>query len=349
MKHPDKLNRNKANATDVGTGTTKVHVSSHVKSLKSTSRLSEKIIDSSYSPYRSSNNTTLKKPETGPKQHILNLGHIENSILKDSLVQTNPSKPAPYAQSKYPKNILLEKLSLSNKINYIHNLFSNPGKVLKNLELNSELDYNFQVFYENSEYKPNTWIDNLINLKEKSKKSNDLINDLKFSNHIFRDLMCRMKGTGKENEGILVEKLWRFVLEVFDNYIELIQDKINLSDIANKNSVKAQEEIEKIKLGCQLKVSKLEKEIERIKLDYILAKDPRKMVQDEKMQNLIPSIERIKEYINKISDMHCGGMKDTIYVQDPIVQHTPRYELRARLKEKHKKSMEVSLALPGKP
>ena len=160
---------------------------------------------------------------------------------------------------------------------------------------------------------------------------------------MFRDLIIRMKTSGKENEGILIDKIWRFLLEIIDDYIQQIQENIWKSELATKNSLKAQEEIEKIKNFCQKKVNKLEKGIERVKLDYVLAKDPRKLIENQKIKTIGPRIEKIKGFIDNISELQDLARKNIETRRKSLSEIEDVTGQNSVFKEKRKKSLELSI------
>ena len=293
------------------------------------------------------NNRLIKM--IGAKKDFLSLKETE---LKSLSPHKESSSTKAFAS--YPKLISLEKLSLSKKLASVNNLFKSNHHTLKNFNLAEDLEINYKILSENNETKGKTWFENLISIQEYKKNEKNLESDMKFCNDIIRDIILRLKTSGKENESIIIDKLWRFILEVFDSYIEIIKENIKQADIATKNTIKAQDEILIIKLGCQKKVEKLEKEIERVKLDYILAKNPRKIVEDNKIQNSIPRIENIKKMIDKIYELtvnenhssDIGKIHKSKEIDSKLLKKHIRYRKKSvqhiEVEEKIKKSMSFS-------
>ena len=306
--------------------------------------------DQSSPPHRYGTGIIMRKTnDTGKiiKLNAIDLIKVDKSLTKDLLIGSgsqalNPSSL--HAIKLYPKAISLEKLSLTNKLSSINQIFVPSEIELKNLDMKDDLEKNYKILCEKNELKPKTWLENVLSLQGRKREEKGLTDDLRFCNEIFRDMIIRMKASGKENEGILIDKLWRYLLEVFDGYIELIHQNILRSEIASVNTIKAQEEIEKIRALSQRKVIKLEKEIERVKLDYILAKNPRKIIENNKTQRILPHIEAITSCIDTLYSLHSVNPDIELQEKKEFKRH---FKSKSRnllfLKQKRKKSTELPI------
>lgn len=274
-------------------------------SLKKVLKTTERYTENSRSPYVSAKNILAQKPhETGRLIKLSAVGKKEGLIIKDLL----PGPISPHRitamhriTNYFPKIRQYEKVSLKKKLQDINTIFSSTRCSLKNLALSDELKENEKILQENQDFKAKTWLENIISLKEKKKAREGLIEDLKFCNDIFRDLISRLKSGGNENESIVINKLWIFVLEIFDTHIDLIHENIEKTEKLTENTLKASEQVIKIKTECQKKVNKIEKEIERVKLDFILAKNPLLAKEKEEQDKIFPHIEKVYNCINDLS------------------------------------------------
>ena len=281
------------------------------------------------------------------KLNAIDLIKNDKSLTKDllggSLSQAfNPSSL--HSNKLLPKAISLEKLSLTNKLTGINQLFVSPEIELKNLDMKVDLEMNYKILSEKNDTKSKTWFENVMSLQERKREDKGLTEDLRFCNYIFRDMIIRMKASGKENEGILIDKIWRYLLEVFDGYIEVINQSILKSEIASVNTIKAQEEIEKIKAMYQKKVSTLEKEIERVKLDYIIAKNPRKLMENNKVHKALPHIETINKCIDSLYTLHSDKTETKFEEKKKFKKHIKsKSRSLLFLNPKRKKSNEIQI------
>lgn len=292
----------------------------------------------STSPNRQHNAVVLHKGKDFAKIIKLNLvdKNKKEGIYKDIYPSPNAHQVSLQTLKMYPRKISLKKLSLTNKLRSINQLFLSEELKLKHIDLQEDLEKNRKILSTKGEFESNSWFENVISLQER--KSSNLTENLKFSNGIFRDMIIRLKGAGKENEGILIEKVWRYLLETFDEYIGLIHESLEKTEVISKNTALVQEDIEKIRTGCEVKVARLEKEIERVKLDYILAKDPRKIAENAKIQKVLPHIEKITEFIENLQGIYGKALGSPLKITSKTpIRIKENFESLDILKEKKRK------------
>jgi hypothetical protein len=307
----------------------------NLKKVKNTLKISER--DHSSSPYYSSKNIPpgkSKDPVRALKTTKLIKDFPPNNQIFTIISCRSNEKNLKF-QKLLPK--LGEKPSLSSKLNNVNIILNTENKPLKHLALNEELDENTKLLSEKSEYKSKTWLENLISLKERKSEGATFVENLKFSNSIIRDIICRLKTSGKDNESILLEKIWRLSLEFIDGHIEIIEKNIERVDQVTKNTIKVHNQVEKIKSQCESKVIKLEKVIQRVKLDYILAKDPRTGDENKRILKIKPFVENVYNQIELLSDMYLKGKVPVMNRKRRAGSNRPEL---SQIKLRRKKSME---------
>ncbi|OMJ91434.1 hypothetical protein SteCoe_6014 [Stentor coeruleus] len=168
---------------------------------------------------------------------------------------------------------------------------------LKNLNLIEDLKENSKLLKFAYEAKSQTWLENLNSLKEKENYHKTLTEDLKFCNSIFQDLIIRLNLIGEKNESIVVDKLWRYVLHTFDQYLETLTKKPEKIQIIDVESPK----ITRLKTECKKKVNKIEKEINRIKLDFTTTKKPLISTVKVEKDEVFPYVDKVYMYLNELN------------------------------------------------
>ena len=285
------------------------HSMKHLKKIKKSLKTGER----DNSPYLSTKNITLKRSKE-PSKFVKNT--MQPSPKKDlpanhkiyTITSGNSNEKSIKIQKMLPK---LSHRSKSNmNTNNVNAVLNTQLKKLKYINLNEDLLANTQVLSEDSQYKSKTWLENIITIKDRDKEKRDLTENLKFFTSLIRDIIHRLKSSGKDNESILLERIWRFNIELIDEHIDTIEKGIVKVEEFTQSTLKVQNEMEKIKLDCETKVFKLEKEIQRVKLDYILAKDPRVSNENQRILKLKPLIENVQLHLNTLSDL-CSHSANT--------------------------------------
>ncbi|OMJ74148.1 hypothetical protein SteCoe_27003 [Stentor coeruleus] len=219
--------------------------------------LKDRFSDNSQTPYISAKNILVQNmQDTGRLIKHSATGKKETIILKDLL----PGPISPHISTAihrfpyyFPKIKQNERVSLNKNHIDINNMFSSTRYNLKYLEMSEDLDLNAKILHSTEDFKAKTWIESIISLKEKKKNRFSLIEDLKFANNIFRDLVIRLKSIGKENESIVLDKFWRFVLETFDNHLDLMNKNTKKTEKLLEDTQKASEQAIKLKTEWQKK------------------------------------------------------------------------------------------------
>ncbi|OMJ67671.1 hypothetical protein SteCoe_35103 [Stentor coeruleus] len=266
--------------------------------------LKDKFSDNTRSPYVSAKNILVQNmQDTGRHIKLSATGKKEPIILKDLL----PGPISPHILSAhhrfpnyFPKIRQNDRVSLNKKLNCnlnINSMFSSTRYSLKNLEMSDDLDLNAKILHSAEDLKAKTWVENVISLKEKKKSRLTLIEDLKFANNIFRDLIIRLKSTGKENESIVLDKFWRFVLETFDNHLDLINKNIQKTEKLCENSQKTSEQIIKFKGEMQ------NRDHDKGKNDIFIVKNSMQGKEKEENDKILPFIGKVYTCIDDLASL----------------------------------------------
>lgn len=261
---------------------------------------------SSHSPCMSAKNLIANKPqETIRFTKFSESGKKERVLFKDLMPRyISPHRAAakrnmPNFIFKFPRN---DSVKLNKKFTDISILMRSTETSLKNLNLIEDLKENSKLLKEGHEAKSRTWLENLNSLKEKENCHKSLTEDLKFCNGIFQDLIVRLNSMGEKNESIMVDKLWRYILHTFDQHLETISKNSEKMPIKDEVSDK----IARLKTECQKKVKKIEKEFDKIKMDFIVTKSPLLGKIKEEKEKVFPYVDRIYTCLNEL-DMLCDN------------------------------------------
>lgn len=270
--------------------------------------LKDRFSDNSRSPYVSAKNILVQNmQDTGRLIKLSATGKKESIILKDLLpgpISPHISTAIHRFPSYFPKIRQNDRFSLNKKLIDINSMFSSTRYNLKNLEMSEDLDLNAKILHSTEDFKAKTWVENIISFKEKKKNRLSLIEDLKFANNIFRDLIIRLKSTGKENESIVLDKFWRFVLETFDNHIDLIHKNLQKTEKLVENSQKASEKIIKLKTEWEKKDPDKGKNDNFIaKNDIFIAKNQLLGKEKEEIKIFLPFVEKVYARIDDLASL----------------------------------------------
>lgn len=308
------------------------HSMKNLKKMKKSLKTGER----DNSPHLSTKNITLKRNKDQSKYLKTT---IQPSPQKDlpvnhkifTIKSSNSNEKSIKIQKTLPK--LAERSKSNINISNVNTILNTQLRKLKYIDLNEELEANTQVLSEGSQYKSKTWLENIITIKDRDKEKRDLTENLKFFTSLIRDIIHRLKSSGKDNESILLERIWRLNIELIDEHIDTIEKGIVKVEEFTQSTLKVQNEMEKIKLDCENKVSKLEKEIQRVKLDYILAKDPRVSNENQRVLKLKPLIENVKLHLNTLTDL-CSIPINTINPKRKKRSASSRVEFQFKLTRK---------------
>jgi hypothetical protein len=322
-----------------------------VKKTKSTERLE----DSKDSPYTLNKPVTLTKTkESGRiiKNAAKSLSKKEIRIKENFLINSNSSKNI-QAQKSLPKLNGKERIGESSKISTFQSILNiHSKKKLRHISLNEELQFNSFVISEGSECKAKSWLENIIAIKDK-RVDGDLNENFKFCNGIIRDVIVRLKQGGKENESILIEKIWRVIFEMIDEYMEKLQSKLleyeknsYLSAKANEITQKLKEEVQVLKNEICVKddqIVEFEKKIRELdmdneKLKFELSLNDCKVTHQE-MLKFQPLVDRVQSRIEELADIYQLNELKRQHIKRKSVVN-PNWFL-TRNKMKNKKSMDL--------
>ncbi|OMJ85582.1 hypothetical protein SteCoe_13058 [Stentor coeruleus] len=257
---------------------------------------------SSHSPCMSAKNIMINKP-----QDTIRFTKFSETVKKERILfkDVMPRYISPHRAAakrnmpnfifKFPRN---DSVKLNKKFTDISIFMRSKEISLKNLDLIEDLKENSKLLKSVPEAKSRTWLENLNSLKENSHKN--LTEDLKFCNSIFQDLIIRLISMGEKNESIMIDKLWRYVLHTFDQHLETLLKPSEKILITNEES----EKITKIKTECQKKIKNFEKEIDNIKLDFNLTKNPLLGIVKEEKEKVFPYVDKIYKCLNEL-DILC--------------------------------------------
>ena len=244
--------------------------------------------------------TLTKTRESGRliKKAAKSLSKKEIITKQNFLINSNSSKNI-QSQNSLPK--LNCKLGESSKVSTFQSIFNLQTKEkLKHISLNEDLKLNSLLISEDSDYKAKSWLENIIAIKDK-RIDEDFNENLKFCNGLIRDVICRLKQSGKENECILIEKIWRVLFEIMDKHLEKLQSK--LCEYENKiYSIINVTEIETgLKYEYEKKINELEIKVEEMEFDLSL-KDLQ--ISSGKCEKLQPLIENVRNRIEELNEIH---------------------------------------------
>ena len=282
--------------TCLNSSSNSIRPSGEVQKTKST----ERIHPSKESPSLPSKAPTLTKThESGQiiKKAAKSLSKKELICKKNFLINSNSTKNI-QTQNSLPK--LNGKIGESSKVSTFQSILNiQSNEKLKQISLNEELKLNSLLISEESDYTAKSWLENIIAIKDK-RVDEDFNENLKFCNGLVRDVIWRLKQSGKENECILIEKIWRVLFGIVDKHLEKLQSKLleYESKLRNINVT----EIEKsLKYEYERKINELEMKVEEMEFDLSL-KDFQ--IPSDKYELLQPLIENVKHRIEELCDVH---------------------------------------------
>ena len=189
------------------------------KSTKS----SERLVKPNDSPFGTNKkNMLLKTKESSRIIKIAAKGLSKKDLKPIELFPIKSTK----SQNSLPKlNVLYaddsSKPSIFNPV-----LKYSPKRQLKHINISEELKLNENYLSGSGEYKFGSWLENLVKVKDWDIENQDLLGSLKFCNKLIRDIMLRLKSSGKENESVLLQKIWSKHFEILDEYIEEFDKKL---------------------------------------------------------------------------------------------------------------------------
>ena len=183
-----------------------------------------------------------------------------------------------------------------------------------------------KVFNNRNDGKVKSWLENVVMVKEFELKSGELENNLRFCNSILRDVLIRLKQTGKENEASLIETIWRINYEAIDleierlenqlqkvmfeinsneNKIQMLSNEIKFKEIENRSKIKEIEENNK-KLISRLNEAQYKNDEFQTKLLRVSKFESSDWLFD-KIDSLEPIVARIGDklqYLEGLSTLH---------------------------------------------
>ena len=279
--------------------------------------------------------TLTKTRESGRiiKNAAKSLSKKELRVKENFLINSNSTKNI-QAKKSLPK--LNVKIGETAKVSTFQSILKvQNNRKLKHLSLNEELKVNSLVISEGSDYRAKSWLENIIAVKDKSIEG-DLNENLKFCNGLIRDIIVRLKQSGKENESILIEKTWRVLFEMIDDHMEKFQSKVLEYEKKIYNSMSVTEVSQDLKEGYEKKVRDLEMKIDQMDFDSSLKEFQIPPEKYEKFQSLISGV---KNRIEELYDIHQINEVKRHHVKRKSMAN-PNWFL-TRNKIKNKKSMDM--------
>ena len=279
--------------------------------------------------------TLTKTRESGRiiKNAAKSLSKKEIRIKENFLINSNSTKNI-QAQKSLPK--LNAKLGETSKVSTFQSILKiQNNRKLKHISLNEELKVNSLVISEGSDYRAKSWLENIIAVKDKS-IDGDLNENLKFCNSLVRDVLLRLKQSGKENESILIEKIWRVLFEMIDEHLEKFQSKVLEYEKKIYNSFSVTEITKRLKDEYEEKIRDLEMKIEKMEFDLSL-KDFQ--IPPEKYEKLEPLISGVQNRIEELSDIFQINEVKRQHVKRKSVANANWFLTRNKIK--NKKSLDM--------
>jgi hypothetical protein len=223
------------------------------------------------------------------------------------------------------KNIQnLSPLNTSNETLLPKTVNKTSTSVFKNFNLREELDLNENLVLQKIKCKVSTAADNMNSLS--SYKNNDFEQTLKFCTGIVKDCIIRMNNIGRSGEGVLIDKLWRFTLNVLDDFIDGFNEKkyvpgLSYSMVDKNNEISC---YKKLKNRINYSEANLQK--------YEYSNSIQKVeINQNKSNKIVSRIENIKKSIEiLVSTYSCST---AIITNDPIHTNNP-----AKVTEKESKT-----------
>ena len=199
----------------------------------------------------------LKNPKKNESSYIKEtLSNNPNKKVSENMHQMNIKQASLLLNSASPNNSKIHSplnisLSPSLYIKAVPSIISSDSPY-KNFNLKEELELNTKVFQKNFKYQGNTCLENIFSLDEKRENKYNFENSLKLCTNVLRDIIYRMDEKGKRNEGILLDKLWRFALSVFDDVIECMNQRDLIKEFILPKKEEKQDDIKNINLQKEI-------------------------------------------------------------------------------------------------
>lgn len=258
-----------------------------------------------------------KSTELSPaytKRKILLIDKQESGLVQKALksLGKNLEQPLKNLQvSNHKETALNRKISLKKLVSPRGTknspveavLKEQSGKIIKFANVGELIEENMKVFNCRNEGKVKSWLENIVMVKEFELKSGELENNLRFCNNILKDVLIRLKQTGKENEASLIEKIWRINYEAIDMQIESLENQLQkaMTEV-NSNENKFQVLLQDIK-SIEIENEKKIKEIEEYNKKIISKLNEAQLKNDEYQSKLlkISKFEGSDWILNKVS------------------------------------------------
>ena len=143
--------------------------------------------------------------------------NTDNNLLRKSNINSSISPPSFIKCS--PKH---DSFISRPKKDRISHLKSQPIIQLKQLKLAKDLENNQRFLNGNLKYKCKSCLENIIELEDMwlNDKCKGIEENFKRCSLIVRDFIGRMQEIGKNNEGVLLDKLWKHVVLNVDGIID---------------------------------------------------------------------------------------------------------------------------------
>lgn len=225
-----------------------------------TTKSSERLVKPNESPFGTNKKNLLTKTKESSRIIKIAAKGISKKDLKP--IELFPIKSTK-SQNSLPKlnALFLEDPLKPSTFNSI--LKSSPKKQLKHINISEELNLNEKYLLGSGDYKGQSWLENVVNIKDFDIDSQDLLRSLKFCNKLIRDMMLRLKYSGKENESILLQKIWSKHFEVLDECIEEFKRKLEECENNAKKIIKEKmKEFEDRAKEMEIKIEEAESEVQ---------------------------------------------------------------------------------------
>lgn len=182
---------------------------------------------------RTSNINTLKSLKKTKPSEIspTSLNSDSNLMKKSSLnISTSPSS--------FQKNSVKHEFCITDKgPQRSSNLKNKPKIQLKQLNLKKDLEKNQMLMNGEVRYKCKSCLENIIELEDlwMNEKCKGIEENFRKCNLIVRDFIVRMQEIGKNNEGVLLDKLWKHIVFSVDEYIDQFSRSSSLGNLSDSD------------------------------------------------------------------------------------------------------------------
>lgn len=187
----------------------------------------------SLSNLRTSNINTLKSlKKTKPSDISPTVLNSDSNLMKKSNLNISTSP------SSFQKNsVKHDSYIIDKKSPKASNLKNKPKIQLKQLKLIKDLEKNQKLMNGEIKYKCKSCLENIIELEDLwiNEKCKGIEENFRKCNLIVRDFIVRMQEIGKNNEGVLLDKLWKHIVLSVDEYIDQFFRTSSLNDLSDSD------------------------------------------------------------------------------------------------------------------